>query len=164
MGKLVKKKEKGITFKNHSEEEKALIIQDVCMGVSLGKTVKKTLAENPDYPTKMTFYRWLAKDKRAQEEYRFAQGVRAHEIIEEVIQVSRDSSGDCYKDEDGNIILDNNGKPIFNPVNVQRARVITDTLKWAAAKFHDMYGDKPAVEVNVNKIDSIAVQIIEPDK
>ena len=119
----------------------------ICERLMMGKSLK-SICEDPRMPTKRTIVRWLADPRLAdfREMYYYARRVAAEILVDEIIEIADDHSGDW--------------KPIYNKHGelvdikadneaIQRSRVRIDTRKWYAMKLMPkIYGDKTQIELD----------------
>jgi hypothetical protein len=85
-----------------------------------------------------TFYNWLEANSENRERYARARESQADLLVEEMISLSDDKSGDLLHTDIGEQ---------GNNANVTRSRLQVDTRKWIAAKLRPKkYGDKVEVE------------------
>jgi hypothetical protein len=115
--------------------------------------------ENSDWmPTPSTIMLWLTKHKAFSEHYAQAKEIQIEKFIEQIIEISDDSSGDET--------FNSQGERIENREFVNRSRLRVDSRKWIASKLiPKKYGDKldkeqdkqaesyqpPQITVNISK-------------
>jgi len=83
--------------------------------------------------------RWLLNNKEFQDKYAQAREAQADYLLEELLDIADDKSGDTYEDAKGNIKVDHE--------NINRSRLRVDTRKWVIAKLAPKkYGDRVALD------------------
>jgi hypothetical protein len=102
-----------------------------------GESVK-SICEEDGMPSQQTFYRWIRENAEQCEKYTRAKEFWADAQLEEIVNISDESTND--------IIFNEQGKPIINGDAIQRARLRIDTRKWCMGRLNPKkYGDKMAV-------------------
>lgn len=108
---------------------------EICETIaSRGAGIRTICKENPHFPNPDTIYQWMRKHKEFAERYAIAKKEQVHALVEDILEISDDSSGDTYEDENGN--------ERFNSEFAARSRLRVDTRKWIASKLVPrLYGD-----------------------
>jgi hypothetical protein len=110
---------------------------------SSSKGTKRLCAENPHWPCQDTLFSWLKKYPEFSEWYAKAKISQIEFLVDEILEISDDSSQDQF--------IDAQGKTVFNPQSVNRARLKIDTRKWLACKLVPrIYGLKPEDESRID--------------
>ena len=139
---------KRVKEKNYTDEEKQKIVHNILLDISEGVNIT-TACEAQNIPFR-TFYDWILKDKSFAQLYDFSRKAQAQKWLNDYFLRITDNSNDVY-----------NGKR--DNVQVQRDRLIGDTLKWYASKLLPQeYGDKLEIEhtgKQSNTINQINIQV-----
>ena len=116
------------------------LAQEICNRIaSTSKGNKKLCEENQHWPCQDTLFTWLKTYNEFSEQYAKAKKYQIEFSIDEILEISDDASQDRF--------LDAQGKIVFNPQSVGRARLKIDTRKWLACKLVPrVYGHKPPEE------------------
>lgn len=117
-------------------------IEEVLVEVAIGKTLKEALRETPILDEEREqLHRLLIRDPEYREMYEAARKMQAIAWADEIIDISKDDSGDMATDARGG------DKP--NTAAVARHKLITDNLRWIMARTHfDQWGDKIQQDIN----------------
>jgi hypothetical protein len=100
-----------------------------------------------------TFYNWLEVSEENQKRYARAREAQADLLVEEMIDLSDDKTGDVLETDIGQQ---------GNNANVTRSRLQVDTRKWIASKLRPKkYGDKVEVE-NTGEVKVITANFGNP--
>lgn len=106
------------------------IFDKICARVSEGESLNK-ICKSKDFPTKITFYRWLRENEDLCNQYAIAKQDRA----------------DTYSDELVDIADELAEKGLLSSETINAAKVRIDARKWIASKLHPRnYGDRTALE------------------
>ena len=139
---------KTIANKHKSKEEQDKIVTDILAEVSEGVNI--SIACQGKGISFKTFYTWISKDKKHLENYNTSRKLQVQKWLNDYFLRITDDSNDIY-----------NGKR--DNVQVQRDRLIGDTLKWYASKILPQeYGDKIEIEhtgKQSNTINQINIQV-----
>ena len=139
---------KTIANKHKSKEEQDNIITEILAEVSEGVNI--SIACKYKGISFKTFYTWLNNDKKHIENYNTSRKLQVQKWLNDYFLRVTDDSNDVY-----------NGKR--DNVQVQRDRLIGDTLKWYASKvLPNEYGDKLEIEhtgKTSNTINQINIQV-----
>lgn len=122
----------------------------ICLELSEGKSLVQICAQD-GVPSRATVLLWVVKGERGDEEYKQfsdsyarAREAQAHALIDEVLEIADDKSGDVRKNKDGEDTLD--------AEFVARSRVKIDTrFKVAARMHHKKFGDKITNELTAKE-------------
>ncbi len=116
------------------------LAQEICSRIaSTSKGTKKLCEENQHWPCQDTFFTWLKTYPEFSEQYAKAKKCQIEFFVDEILEISDDASQDR--------LIDAQGKIVFNPQSVNRARLKIDTRKWLACKLVPrVYGHKPPEE------------------
>jgi hypothetical protein len=94
-----------------------------------------------------THLQWLRDKEDYSSQYARAKEDQSDLLIEEMIEIADDSSGDSKVTENGEVI---------NSEYVQRSKIRIDTRKWIASKLKPKkYGDKVDVTTDGDKISNV---------
>ena len=139
---------KRVKDKNYSEEEKQNIVHNILLDISEGINI--TTACEAQKISFRAFYDWILKDKSFSQSYELSRKAQVQKWLNDYFLRITDDSNDVY-----------NGKR--DNVQVQRDRLIGDTLKWYASKvLPNEYGDKLEIEhtgKQSNTINQINIQV-----
>lgn len=109
------------------------ILERISDGESL-----KSICDDKDMPSRMSFFRWIASDKELEKRYKYAREEQADAIFDEVLCIADDARNDWMAANDGD-----NAAYKLNGEHVQRSRIRIDARKWVAGKLRPKkYGDK----------------------
>jgi hypothetical protein len=112
--------------------------------IALGESISKIAAHMGVSTT--TVYYWISKDKELKSMVKEAKQLRAHGLIDEMIDIADDDSEDIIEDEDG--------KKIQNHINLGRAKLKIQTREKVAKLYNpaDYAQSSPEVHGNVAMI------------
>ena len=134
--------------KHKTKEQQDKVITDILAEVSEGVNI--SIACKDKGISFKTFYTWLNNDKKHIENYNTSRKMQVQKWLNDYFLRITDDSNDVY-----------NGKR--DNVQVQRDRLIGDTLKWYASKvLPNEYGDKLEIEhtgKQSNTITQINIQV-----
>ncbi len=129
--------------------EQIQAITDILAEVSKGKSVSKAIEELKNI-SQTTFTNLISNNESLMINYARACEEREVVLFNSALEVAQDTSNDFYIDENGN------RKP--NPVAVQRARLINDTIfKSLAIMNNKKYGSKVQVDANVQHTQPLSI-------
>ena len=139
---------KRVKDKNYTDEEKQKIVHNILLDISEGINITTACeAQNISF---RAFYDWILKDKSFSQSYELSRKAQVQKWLNDYFLRITDDSNDVY-----------NGKR--DNVQVQRDRLIGDTLKWYASKILPQeYGDKIEIEhtgKQSNTINQINIQV-----
>lgn len=131
---MAKSKEKK-TYKNHTDEEKIKILNDIIIQIKLeNKSVRGVFSDDNESKPEInrdTFYEWLKQFTEISDQYARACEDRAESIFEEILNIT--------------------DKAMIDMVEVQQARLKVDARKWMLGKMMPKkYGDKIDISADVN--------------
>jgi hypothetical protein len=120
------------------------LAKEICDVISsTSKGTKKLCAEYLHWPCQDTLFTWLKTHSEFSEQYAKAKKCQIEFFIDEILEISDDASQDQ--------LIDAQGKIVFNPQSVSRARLKIDTRKWLACKLVPRtYGPKPPEELLID--------------
>lgn len=102
-----------------------------------GIGLKKLCEMYDDMPEKITIRRWCLKYPQFRSQYAHAKSLQIETLIDEIIDIADDSTGDT--------IITEQGKSVCNNEFIARSKVRIDTRKWLASKLAPkIYGIDPA--------------------
>lgn len=103
------------------------------------------------WPKPRVIFEWLVKFPLFKEQYLLAKKLQVETLIDEILAIADDSSGDFKVNDKGNLVPDSE--------HINRSRLRVDTRKWIASKLvPKLYGDKIQTEVvdnNSKEIDNV---------
>ena len=139
---------KRVKDKNYKDEEKQKIVHNILLDISEGINITTAcVSQNISF---RAFYDWILKDKSFSQSYELSRKAQVQKWLNDYFLRITDDSNDVY-----------NGKR--DNVQVQRDRLIGDTLKWYASKvLPQEYGDKLEIEhtgKQSNTITQINIQV-----
>lgn len=106
----------------------------ICTELASGRSAR-SVCNDKGMPSMQTFWRWLRENPAFREQYARAKQEAADALVEEMLDIADDASGDYVEDAQGRLR--------FNSENVQRARLRIDTRKWIASKLKPQrYGER----------------------
>jgi hypothetical protein len=102
----------------------AEIAETICDRLANGESLRAICAD-PGMPAKATVCRWLARNQEFRRSYAFARRCRAEEMMDEIMEIADDSSGDYVKKTgaDGKVTW------VFDKENLARQRLQIKALK-----------------------------------
>ena len=113
--------------------------------------------EYPDFPSHMSFIRWIAEEGDFCSRYAHAKDEQMDTMADEIIEICDDDSLDIAFKEDGT--------PFVNQEHINRSKLRIETRKWLMAKLKPKkYGDKVTQEltgVNGTALD-LTVNFVSP--
>ena len=120
------------------------IVAEMCERIMDGEALGH-ICRDTHMPARKTVYIWLRDKPEFYEKYLQAKRIQMEHYVEEVIEISDDTSQD---------LLDmpaKDGKPAFkimNKAKIYRDQLRVNTRKWIASKLSPMlYGDKAQIQV-----------------
>jgi len=115
------------------------LAKEICDTIAAnGSGLKKLCRENPHWPSHDTIYQWLRKYEMFSDLYAKAKKDQVRALVEEIIEISDDSSHDVIVRQD----RDGNDYEVINTEFAARSRLRVDTRKWLASKLVPrLYGD-----------------------
>ena len=126
------------------EETFARIIQGISDD---GESLRSVLMRH-SMPSSSTFYEWIDSDKTKAKRYARACEDRTEKLVDEIIEISDNSTGDNKTMEDGTEVPDHEW--------IARSRLRVDSRKWLASRLHPKkYGDKQYIDMEVSEIKPI---------
>jgi len=116
------------------------LAKEICDKIaSSSKGTKKLCAEHSHWPYQDTLFTWLKTYSEFSEQYAQAKISQIELLVDEILEISDDTSQDQYVNEQGALIP--------NPPAINRARLKVDTRKWLACKLvPKVYGNKIDIE------------------
>ena len=115
---------------------------------SSSKGTKKLCAEHSHWPCQDTLFTWLKTDAEFSEQYALAKRAQVEVLVDEILAIADDSSQD--------ILVNEEGKEIYDGERVARSRLRIDTRKWLACKLVPrVYGVKPGDTASTSHEDSL---------
>lgn len=116
------------------------LAEEICEVIaSSSKGVKAICEEHPHFPERSVVFRWLRRHKEFSDLYAQAKKAQIEVYIDDIIEISDDSSEDTLLKEDKY----GNTYEACNNEWVNRSRLRVDTRKWLASKLVPrLYGDK----------------------
>ena len=119
------------------------------------------ICEREDMPSVAAVARWSAENPAFREAYTRAREAQADALFDQCVDIADDAAQDVTYDDDG--------KPIFNGVAVQRAKLRIETRLRVAGKLNQRYADRPligdgaSVTVNNNTL-TLDARTLDPDQ
>lgn len=146
----------------YDEETQTRLTDEICAIVASGKSLLRTLKENPQFPSRETFYVWLLNRKDLSDKYARATELRAEILFDEMLEISDTPQPlDTEIQEDGT-----NGsrtQRIRQDATMHR-RTQIDTRKWILARMNPRkYGDRVMTEDVTEKPKTLVLVKKEPN-
>ena len=112
------------------------LADEICGAIaSSSKGLDPLCKDNPHWPSRETIYQWLANNAAFADKYAIAKFRQAEVLVNEIIEISDDSSQDTMTNE--------LGVTVSNNAAIARARLRVDTRKFLISKLIPrLYGDK----------------------
>jgi hypothetical protein len=101
------------------------LAEHICAELACGRSLR-SICRADDMPALRTIFYWLRTNPDFLHQYEMAKVESADALIEEILDIADDASGDYIEDDEGN--------RKFNSENVQRSRLRVDARKWIASK------------------------------
>lgn len=126
--------------KETTEEYRQRIVGMVCevttvSSQGMDRICKAFKTNNPDFPDETTIRRWFKENEELAKQYARAKEDQIEKLVEEIIDISDDSSLD--------IAFNDDGKPFVDHEHIARSKLRVDSRKWIASKLKPKkYGDK----------------------
>jgi hypothetical protein len=117
------------------------IAEKICFEIATSGKSLKTICLQDGMPSVGTVLNWLKKDTDGfLSQYTRAKEQQADHLVDEMLDIADDSSGDVVTDEEGN---ERENREFIN-----RSRLRVDTRKWIASKLKPKkYSDKITQEI-----------------
>lgn len=149
MWRIIMTTEKGGRPTIYTEE----LAEEICHLVATnGKGIRRICKEHDHLPNPDTIYTWIKKYERFAEQYARAKKKQIEVFIDEIIEISDDSSEDK--------MINENGKLVTNHEHIHRSRLRVDTRKWLASKLlPKLYGGGSEGENKEDKTNEILEDI-----
>lgn len=128
----------------------------ICLELSNGKSLRQIQREYDQVPSFHSIYKWLASNPTFAEQYRKAREYQADSYLDMIMEVSLDTSEDITFNKEGN--------PVTNNKAINRARLITDNMKWVMGKLNGKYSDRQIVEHQGNRPGGVTINVDTPPK
>jgi hypothetical protein len=112
------------------------IAEQICNAIAITpKSLDAICEENPNFPHRATFKRWLHQSDEVRAMYARAKVSQCQLLAEQILTIADESQSDTYKDEDG--------VELVNHDVIDRAKVRIDARKWLCAKLAPrIFGDR----------------------
>jgi len=106
-----------------------LVAETICNRLVGGESLRAICAD-PAMPGRATVFRWLAGNEEFRRSYALAREFRTEDLLDEILQIADDSSGDYVEkvQPDGKVVT------VPNPENIRHARLRIKARKWALAR------------------------------
>ena len=109
------------------------IADKICDRLVQGESLNK-ICKSTNMPNIRTVFKWLNENEDFKKDYTEARKLQAHTFADMLNDIAQDASGDI-------ITLD--GKQVLNSLNLGRAKLQIDALKWQASKLlPKVYSDR----------------------
>lgn len=112
------------------------LADEICEAIaSSSKGLDPLCKDNPHWPSRETIYQWLANNTTFSDKYARAKSRQAEVLVDEIINISDDSSRDTMTNE--------LGVTVSNNAAITRDKLRVDSRKWLCSKLLPrLYGDK----------------------
>jgi hypothetical protein len=112
------------------------LAEQICDAIATNAMGLTRLSKKYDwFPDKDTIFQWRRKHKDFADRYAKAKQDQVEALVDEIIEISDDSSQD--------VLINDNGNVVANTEFIQRSRLRIDTRKWLASKLvPKLYGDR----------------------
>ena len=113
----------------------AALAARVCSRIADGESLR-ALCRRPGMPTLATIHQWLSRHEAFRRMHQAACEARADVLVEEMLAIADDSSGDVRRAKPG-------AAPTLDRENLQRAKLRIEVRRWRAARLAPhRYGDR----------------------
>lgn len=120
----------------------------ICGELASGRSLRAICADEA-MPDKATVFRWLATHETFRDQYARAREAQADALLEEILTIADDGTGDSWTDDDG---VERTNHDV-----IARSKLRVDTRKWAMSKMAPKrYGDRVDHTVDGN----VTVQVV----
>jgi len=100
-------------------------------------TPLRQILGTPGYPTRRKFYDWLEESEKMRERYARAKEIHLSALFDEMLEIAKAPLTETIE------VMGTQGGSVTTKDNVQRSRLMIDTIKWRLAKeAPSKYGDK----------------------
>ena len=114
----------------------------------------KAMTRDPSMPSSATIYKWLHEYPDFAAAYKIARQAQAEHFAEEVVEIADELP--VYRDAQGNVILDKEGKPTFDINLLKHNEIKIKARQWAAAAYNrKRYGQVKEVSENTEDVVTI---------
>lgn len=129
------------------------LAKEICEKIATrGAALKTICKENPHFPHLDTIYEWMKKYPSFSEDYVKAKKQQITALVEEILEISDDSSNDTKQCKNGEIAC--------NSEWIARSRLRVDTRKWIAAKLvPKLYGDNMIARELADEIEELKLSL-----
>ncbi len=116
------------------------LAQEICNAIAThAQSVQSLCNENPHWPDRDTIFAWIVRYPDFNSLYARAKRSQAEVMVDELLDVADDKSGD--------MIVSPNGKITIDSEYINRSRLRIDTRKWIACKLiPKVYGDRGIID------------------
>ena len=109
----------------------------ICMRLAMGESLRQ-ICKRKYYPSRYAVLRWLQVNDEFRNQYAQAREMQAEYYLDDIIEISDDSSRDVIETENGEK---------FNSEYVQRSRLRVDSRKWVMERMSPKkYGAKQQLD------------------
>ncbi len=137
-----------------------VICDEICLRLASGESLV-SICKSEHIPERATILLWVVMGERGDvnhksfsDSYARAREAQSHALLDDVIEISDDSSGDTTTDRFGNQILD--------AEFAARSRLRIEARLKVAARMHvERFGEKVTAKLTGDKANPVAVQIID---
>lgn len=129
----------------YSEEERTSIVNEICLKITNGATLRKSLDESSiAYDT---FFRWIDEDESKSKQYARATELRAEAMAEELLSIADNPmEGVTTK------ILSDGGVEETKADMIQHRKLMIDSRKWLMSKmFPKKYSERIQSDITVKQ-------------
>jgi len=121
---------------SYTPAQKEMLFRKVLRRIEDGTPVRQILG-TPGMPTRRKFYDWIEEDEEMRERYARAKDIAAEAIFDEMVEIARTVMVDTVEE------IGTFGDKTIKKDNVQRSKLLIDTLKWRLMKeAPKRFGDK----------------------
>jgi hypothetical protein len=130
------KRHKRNRYRGRPTEYTHAVANSICQLIEQGYSLRGIVAFDPHVPSRATVHRWLREHPEFRDQYAHAQERRADAYFEMALEVS------------------------YSEPDVQRARLIVDTLKWAAGRLSPKrYGRQVLIEGDAPQFSAVSLML-----
>lgn len=149
-------------WKGNKEQTIEIILEGITY-----KALNVVCREDPTLPTPQAFLAWVRDDEALYERYTRAMKIRADRMLDEILEIADDKTGDLLFNPDGTPMMNALGQLMYAQDHIQRAKLKVHARQWMMGRMNpSKYSDKQQVEHTGGVKSNITVtyNIVDPPK